>query len=138
RAGLRLCAGLGVGLSIVAGLLPLLLPWLGVDAATSREAHALMLGRLPGLIPFLWMMAMRSYLQALDVSRPIVTSMILANVVNVFANGLLIFGDDALVRVGLPPIGLPALGVLGAGIASSIATISQLAVIAWALRSMAP
>ncbi len=138
RAGLRLSVAGGVVLSIAAGALPLLLPTLGVEAGTSREAQRFMLGRLPGLIPFLWLMASRSYLQAVDVSRPIVTSMILANVINVIANGLLIFGDGALTRVGLAPIGLPALGVLGSGLASSIATIGQVGVMIWAVRRLPP
>lgn len=135
-AGLRLSLTVGLVLSVVAGALPYALPWMGVGESISREAQHFVLGRLPGLIPFLWMMAMRSYLQALDVSRPIVVSMIVANLVNVLANGLLIFGDGALLRVGLPPIGLPALGVLGSGIASSIATVAQLGWMAWALRRM--
>jgi MATE family multidrug resistance protein len=137
RAGMRLGTLLGVGLMAVAAASPFLLPTVGVDAATSAEAHRYVLGRLPGMIPFLWIMAMRSYMQSLDVSRPIVTSMLAANLVNVIANAVLIFGDGALTRIGLPAIGLPALHVLGSSLASSLATIAQLAVMGLALRAMA-
>jgi MATE family multidrug resistance protein len=137
-AGLRLSVGVGLALAVVAGLVPLLLPTFGVDAATSREALRFVLGRLPALIPFLWVVAMRSYLQSRDFSRPIVTSMIVSNLVNFAANGLLIFGDDALLRVGLPAMGLPALGVLGSGLASSIASIAQLAIVWRSLLVLRP
>lgn len=134
RAGMRLATGVGIVLALLVGLTPLLLGSAGVEAGAQREAMNLVLGRIPGLIPFLWITAMRSYLQAVGLTRPIVVSVILANVVNVIANGLLIFGDRALLTVGLPAVGLPELGVLGAGLGSSFATIAQLGVIAWALR----
>jgi MATE family multidrug resistance protein len=133
RAALRLATVLGLGLSVVAGAAPLLLGAAGVDAGTRHEALMLVLGRIPGMVPFLWVLAIRSYLQAAGVTRPILLSVVAANLVNVVANGLLIFGDAALLRVGLPAVGLPALGVLGAGLGSSLATVAQLGVCWWAL-----
>jgi putative MATE family efflux protein len=133
RAALRLATVLGLGLSVVAGAAPLLLGAAGVDAGTRHEALMLVLGRIPGMVPVLWVLAIRSYLQAAGVTRPILLSVVAANLVNVVANGLLIFGDAALLRVGLPAVGLPALGVLGAGLGSSLATVAQLGVCWWAL-----
>lgn len=133
RAGMRLATVVGLVLAVLAGLAPSLLVGVGVEEAPAREARAFVLGRLPGLVPFLWVMAIRSYLQALGVTRPILLSMVLANVVNVIANAVLIFGDPGLVSVGLPAIGLPPLGVLGSGLASTLATVAQLAVCWWVL-----
>lgn len=137
RAGLRLATVVGIALSLLVGLTPPLLALAGVEAGAQREATALVLGRIPGLVPFLWVVAIRSYLQAVGLTRAIVVSVVVANVVNVVANGLLIFGDGALLAVGLPAVGLPALGVLGAGLGSSLATIAQLGVTWWALGKAA-
>ncbi len=133
RAGMRLATVVGLGLAVLAGVAPSLLVEVGVDGATAQQAQAFVLGRLPGLVPFLWVMAIRSYLQSIDATRPIVISMVLANVVNLVANAVLIFGDGALTTVGLPALGLPALGVLGSGLSSTLATVAQLAVCWWVL-----
>jgi MATE family multidrug resistance protein len=47
---------------------------------------------------------------------------------------LLVFGDDGLVRVGLPALGVPALGAAGAGIASSVVSYVQMALLAEPVR----
>ena len=138
KAGLRLAVACGFGLMGFAALSPLLLPSIGVDAETSRQAFRFVLARLPGLIPFLAVMAFRSYLQSRDFSRPIVISMIVANLVNFAGNGLLIFGDGALHKMGLPGMGLPALGVVGSGLASSLAAIVQLAIVWRGLSVLRP
>lgn len=126
RAGLRLAFGAGLVLAAVAGLVPLLLPSFGVAPDTAQQALRFGLGRMPALVPLLGIIAVRSYLQSRDCSRPIIVSMIVSNLVNFVGNAVLVFGDGALDWVGLPGIGLPALGVLGSGIASSIATFVQL------------
>lgn len=139
RAGMRLAAVVGLVLALLVGLTPPRLGLAGVEPGAQREAMALVLGRIPGLVPFLWVTAIRSYLQAVGMTRPILVAVVVANVANVVANGLLIFGDRALETVGLPAVGLPALGVLGAGLGSSVATIAQLAVTWWALgKATAP
>src|SRR5687767_4414839 len=126
--GVRVALYVGVPLTILVAVAPGLLAPVGVDPATAAECARYLLGRLPNMIPFLCMVAQRSYLQACGVTLPIVIATIVANVVNVVFNTLLIFGDEALVWLGLPAVGLPALGVLGAGIATTLASFASLAV----------
>lgn len=132
--GLRLATLLGFPAMLLIGVAPLLLEPCGVDAETATQTLWFSWSRLLGVIPFLWFCATRSYLQALHRTRPIVIATILANVVNFIGNGLLIYGDVALEGIGLPGIGLPALGVVGSGLASSIASIAAVVVLARAVR----
>jgi multidrug resistance protein, MATE family len=125
----------GVPTLLVLALLPLVLVPVGVDAEIAADARRYVWARLPGLLPFLFFVACRSYLQALHITRPIVIASVLANVLNVIGNSLLIFGDGALHYVGLPGVGLPALGVVGAAISTSIAQLAMLLVLVKAVRS---
>ncbi len=59
-------------------------------------------------VPLLLFMAFRHYLQGMNVVRPIMFVLLTANIVNAFANWILIFGN----------LGSPAYGVAGAGWAS--------------------
>ena len=123
RAGVRTAVLVGAPLTIMAlSSLPLMNAF-GVQAPARHEAALYIYGRLPAIIPFLIFVAARSYLQAYSVTRPLVIAVLVANLVNVAANGVLIFGDDALVAVGLPALGLPALGALGAAISTSAVTV---------------
>jgi multidrug resistance protein, MATE family len=131
--GVRVGVYVGIPLTILVALGPLLLGPVGVDAGTVGETSRYLLGRLPNMIPFLVMVAQRSYLQARGVTLPIVMATIVANVVNVVANTFLIFGDEALVWMGLPAIGLPALGVLGAGIATTLASLASMTILGLAI-----
>jgi MATE family multidrug resistance protein len=63
------------------------------------------------LPPFLFYVAFRRYLQAMNIVRPVTMTLILANGVNAFVNWILIFGH----------LGAPALGVRGSAIATVIA-----------------
>lgn len=108
------------------------MPYSGVEAVIVPHARDYLLGRALGLPAMLVVVAQRGYLQGNDVTRPVVTSMVIANVLNVPADALLIFGDDALAWLGLAPLGLPAFGAGGAGAASTIVTWVQ---VAWLLRA---
>ena len=66
---------------------------------------------IPGILPFLAFNVLRQTLQAMELVRPIVVTMIVANAVNVVLNWVLIFGK----------LGAPALGVGGAAWATSAA-----------------
>lgn len=135
--GIRIAAWVGLPLTGLLYLSPALLGPAGVAPATAAEVERYLWGRLPGVVPFLSFAAARCYLQARGVTRPILVSVIVANLVNVVANALLIYGDGALEWAGLPPAGLPALGVLGAGLASSLASLASFLVLALALRDVA-
>ncbi|MBL0172515.1 MAG: MATE family efflux transporter [Gemmatimonadaceae bacterium] len=77
--------------------------------------------RALGVLPFFLFNAARQALQALNTTRPVVVSVLLANVVNAFANWILITGHW----------GAPALGVGGSGFATAIAT-GAMAMLLWA------
>lgn len=112
----------------VLGLLVLalwLLPLAGIDAEVVRLTREYALARGPGLPGFLLFIALKGYLQAHGRTRAILISIVVANLVNVPADLLLIFGDEGLRMVGLSGVGLPGFGVLGAGIATSLASWSR-------------
>ena len=106
----------------------------GVEPTLATQTRFYIYGRLPSIVPMLAGVALRSYLQAAHVVRPIVWAVVVTNIFNFLADYLLLFGDEGLLAIGLPAIGLPSLGVAGLGIASTIAVVVQLAMMAWALR----
>lgn len=116
-------------MSITVGLLPRF----GVVEDLVEGCAEYIAGRQISVLPWVWIVAGRSYLQAAERTKPIVFAMIVANGINAGADGVLIFGDDALAAVNLPGIGLPHLGAYGIGLASSIATFAQAAVLAAAV-----
>ena len=77
------------------------------DVVPLAAAYALLC--IPGVLPFLGFNVLRQTLQAMHHVRPIVITMIVANVANVLLNWMLIFGK----------LGAPALGVAGAAWATS-------------------
>jgi MATE family multidrug resistance protein len=125
RAGLTLAALVSVPL-VIAGLFGArALPLAGVDEDVTRAARSFLLGRAPGLLPFVLVMALRSFFQARGFTRPLLVAALASNVVNVALNILLIYGS--------PRLGIPALGVFGSGVASSVAGVVQLGVLVAAL-----
>src|SRR5260370_29821616 len=115
---------------------PIILGPLRVDTETARATEEYLWGRAPNAVAFALFAALRSYLQAVGSTRPIIVCMIVANIVNFFGDALLIYGDRALGWVGLPGIGIPALGVFGAGIASSLSAFGALLVLVAAVRAI--
>jgi MATE family multidrug resistance protein len=132
--GIKVATSTGLPLTILVAASPLLLPVAGVGEDVSAEVSVYIFGRLPAILPFLIFAALRSYLQARRITRPIVIAMIAGNLINVVADGFFIFGDSGLERIGLPAIGMPALGVLGAAIATTIISILVMVFIAIAVR----
>jgi MATE family multidrug resistance protein len=122
RAGIAACLLLSVPTILLTALSPVLLGVLGVDPAVLPAARSFVLARLPGVPLWLLFMAGKAYLEARGLTRPMLIGGWLANVCNVVVVGLLVFGDGALVKLGLPAMGLPALGSLGAGIGTSVST----------------
>lgn len=82
--------------------------------------------RLLGVLPFLMFNVWRQALQAMGPVRPVVIAVLLANVVNIVANYVFVYGN----------FGAPAMGVVGAGWATAIAQWSMalmLLAFAWPL-----
>ncbi len=121
RSGLRL--GALVSIPAVALILaaPLALPLVGVDESIAVFTRQFLHARAAGAVPFIFAMALRSYLQARGVTKPMMWGSIVANLLNVALNPMLIFG--------FAPLGVPALGVTGSGLASTVATLGQLVVL---------
>lgn len=105
---------LGVVLSVPAFLflynIAPVLRWLGQEPATVRDASAYLRAIVWGILPFLWFVALRNFVEG--VGRPLqVTLITLAGVgLNVGANYVLMYGR----------LGFPALGLVGAGYASAL------------------
>jgi MATE family multidrug resistance protein len=108
---------------------PGILPLFGVEPEICRHARDYLWGRVPNVFPFLFTVAVRSFLQANGRTTPMIVATIVGNVVNFIGNGLLMWGDDALSRVGLPRVGLPALGVVGAAISTTISSTLMMSVL---------
>ena len=84
---------------------------------------------IAGMWPFYGFVVFRQVLQALGRVAPIVWTIVLANLLNAFANWVLVFGN----------LGAPALGAVGSGWATSISRwFMCLAVLVLAARRLAP
>ncbi len=122
-----------IPISILLALSPLVLKACGYEPEIEEAARLFIWWRIPNVLPFMIFTALRGYLQAVGVTRPMIVATVLGNIVNFAGNGVLIFGDDALARVGLPRLGVPALGVVGSALSSSVSAILMAAVLAWAV-----
>lgn len=109
QRGLLLAALLAVPTSIALLFVAPVLRVLGQADDVVPLATAYALVSIPGVFPFLAFVVQRQTLQAMERVRPIVITMIVANLANVAINWILIFGK----------LGAPALGVAGAAWATS-------------------
>jgi MATE family multidrug resistance protein len=98
------------------GLLWAAIPWLnswGIHPEIAELVGPFLAIETWGLLPLLIYCALRRYLQAVNLVRPILWAMVSANVLNAGGNWLLIGGH----------LGLPALGVRGSAISTLISRI---------------
>ncbi len=98
----------------------------GIPPETVAETAPYLIARSLGLLPFLLVAALRSFLQGHEITRPLLLSVALANVINVPLSYGLVFGWS--------PIGLEGMGAEGAGWASTVATVVQVVTLAFAVR----
>lgn len=113
-----LAAGLAVGvlwsatdafLTTARGWLPDDGPVGGLSSETIARAHEYARVQAWSAPPFLCFVALRQWLQGRSIVRPVLLVIVAANLFNVGANYVLIFGG----------LGLPAMGLVGAGIATA-------------------
>jgi MATE family multidrug resistance protein len=111
--GLWLCVFLSpVSMAVSWGMIPLL-GRMGVHPEISALAGPFLAVETWSLFPLLVYCALRRYLQAMNVVRPVLGAMLTANILNWAGNWLLISGH----------LGFPALGVRGSAIATLVARI---------------
>jgi multidrug resistance protein, MATE family len=119
--GVQRGALLAIGLA--AATTPLFLPirpllaLLGQPPEVVPLASGYALAALPGLLPFYLYIVLRQTLQALGHVGPVVVTIVVANLANVFFNWALIYGN----------LGAPALGAVGAGWASTASRLLMVA-----------
>ena len=120
KNGLFACSGVGLLMMLLAGLLSVALPWLGLPQELLPLVWPYLLMLLLSMLP---MMAFNAYKQfsdgIQDTSMPM-WIMLIANILNIFGNWVLIFGH----------CGLPELGLFGAGLATLLSRILQLVLMA--------
>lgn len=136
RDDARRALGAGVRLAVLVGLIgtllvlasPLVLALAEVDPEVLHEARAYLYMRALGVVPFLLTIALRSYLAAHGITRPLVIAMIAGNIVNA--------GLDIALIFGVPALGIPAFGVVGAAAATTAVTVLTAVLYAVGVRDL--
>lgn len=95
----------------------------GIDAGVLEQTIPYLETITWSLFPLLLYTSFRRYLQSISLVRPVMFALVTANLVNVTANWILIFGN----------LGLPALGVVGAGWATFLSRVYMAAVLLFAI-----
>jgi len=124
--GVWMSCAVGIVFTIPIALSPLVMPPIGIDADVTKLAKAYLWIRMLSLVPMLLFHVLKSYLQARGVTRPMIVSMAVANVFNLAADIVLVFGAGPI----------PPLGVAGAAIATVVSSIIQLGIIALAIGKL--
>jgi MATE family multidrug resistance protein len=123
-------------LTLVMLLVIVLFPYVGSKPELVAPARTYLFVRVLGVVPVVLFMVVRSYLQAHGVTRPLLVSMILANVFNLFADIVFVFGGTVLPTWCGPLRKLPAMGVAGAAIATVLCSIVQFVIVALAVKNV--
>lgn len=124
---LSVCTAGGLTLLLLAATYAL--PLAGSKPELIEPATEYLLVRITGLVPFLAFFVVRSYLQAQGITRPLLVSMAIANVFNLGADIVLVFGGRVLPEWTGPLREIPALGVAGAALATVLCQTVQLAIV---------
>jgi MATE family multidrug resistance protein len=117
-AGLRLAILTGLGCTLVVLATPGILALAGVPAEVANDARVYIDLRAIGIVPFMLSIALRSYLAAHNITRPLIAAVIAGNVANALLDVLLIYGAGPI----------PALGVAGAALATVAVQIAIVAI----------
>ncbi|HEY1546633.1 MAG TPA: MATE family efflux transporter [Kofleriaceae bacterium] len=127
-AGVRLAVLVGLVLTLVTFATPLILDLARVDPAVIAEAKPYLYLRAVGIVPFLITVALRSYLAAHHVTRPLIVAVVVGNVLNFFLDVALIFG--------VPALHIPPMGVIGAALATTAVLALTVVVYALGVRAL--
>ncbi len=126
----------GLALAVLLLGVPGLLTRAGVGEEQVAKTGSYLLWRAPSLVPMLAFLMVRSYLQSAARTRPMVVATVAANLCNVCADILFVFGGGVLPEVFGPLRRFPALGVEGAALATLVCTLLQLGIVTAAVRSI--
>jgi MATE family multidrug resistance protein len=107
-AGLRLAILTGLACTVVVLATPGILALAGVPAEVANDARVYIDLRAVGIVPFLLSIALRSYLAAHNITRPLLVAVIAGNLANALLDLLLIYGAGPV----------PAMGIAGAAFAT--------------------
>jgi len=116
---------------------PFVLRTIGVQQELISPATTYLLIRTTGLAPWLMFLALRAYLQAHHVTRPMVVAMVAGNIYNIVADIILVFGGSVLPEWFGPLRAIPAMGIAGAAIATVTGQLLQLGLLIPAIRALA-
>ncbi|MBR5052278.1 MAG: MATE family efflux transporter [Bacteroidaceae bacterium] len=120
KNGLFACSGVGLLMMLLAGMLLISLPLLGLPQELLPLIRPYLLMLLLSMLPLMTFNAYKQFSDGIqDTSMPM-WIILTSNVLNIIGNWLLIFGH----------CGLPELGLLGAGIATLFSRIMQLVMMA--------
>jgi multidrug resistance protein, MATE family len=125
-AGVRLATLVGIGCSLAVLASPWLLEATDVPPEVIAEVWTYIQIRSIGVLPYMISIALRSYLAANHVTRPLIVAVVVGNMANALLDLVLIFGVES--------IGLPPLGIVGAGLATVVVQIAIAFVYAGSVR----
>ena len=134
--GAWLALFVSLALAIPLAFAPRLVDAAGIEPEVARGAKAFLWWRLPGLFPLLLFVAVRSYLQAAGVTRPLIISTVVANLANFLLDLLLVFGGGQLPAWTGPLRLIPPLGPAGSGAATSLCSVLQALMLIAATRPL--
>ena len=107
-------------IGLVWGMGPVM-DWFGIDPELKAGTQGYLRAVSWGTLPLMIYASFRRFLQAQDIVRPVMFALISANLVNIFGNWVLVFGN----------LGIPALGAAGSGYATSAARAYLAGVLLW-------
>jgi len=87
--------------------------WLGIPQAVLEQAIPYLRALNWGTLPLLFFFVFRRYLQGINLAKPVMFSIVSANVINLVGNWALIYGH----------LGFPAMGTVGSGWATCVGRV---------------
>jgi MATE family, multidrug efflux pump len=105
----------------------------GIAPDVAQAARQFVWWRLPGIAALLVFYAQRSYAQAVGAARALVWATVLANVLNLLADLLLVFGGAGLPSWTGPLRWVPAMGAGGSALATSFVQICEVLFLGWVI-----
>jgi MATE family, multidrug efflux pump len=131
--GIWLAGATSLVLAVPLALASSLLVRLGIPPEVAEQTGRYLTLRLPGLPLLLLYYVARAYLQSHGIARPMVIAVVLANVLNLPAVTLLVFGGAPLPAWTGPLRLVPAMGAAGAALATTLCLLVQSAVLVAAI-----